>query len=203
MKPLKTIDFVGLDVHKAIIENVYLNENNSFREEFILPKFVQNLIDDASLGKKSGKGLYKKENCVYDIANQCYREVKNYNNETINKINELIKCGKYKEAYIILLEDKSEKMESVKKILIEYIFYSIIIAKETAKDIEACDKVMSNGFGWCPPLALKDLLEEICDFELICKQYIDNKLIEEYNFFNILKNVPKSKYNYRKYIKST
>lgn len=83
MAPLTTSDFVGLDVHKAIVDNVYNNVNDYANETFVLPEFVQKLIDEKKLGRKSGCGLYQlvryenglKRMTVYDINSGVFRDV--------------------------------------------------------------------------------------------------------------------------------
>ena len=59
MPPISTADFVGLDVHKAIVDNIYENTNDYVHEKFVLPAYAQKLIDEKKLGRKSGEGLYK------------------------------------------------------------------------------------------------------------------------------------------------
>ena len=46
MPPIATADFVGLDVHKAIVDNVYANTKDYARSTFILPEYMQKLIDE-------------------------------------------------------------------------------------------------------------------------------------------------------------
>ena len=59
MAPLTTADFVGLDVHKAIVDNLYANTCDYAHSSFVLPSFCQELIDAGLLGRKAGAGLYK------------------------------------------------------------------------------------------------------------------------------------------------
>ena len=49
MKPLETVDFVGLDVHKAIVDNVYNNSVSNDNNYFILPGFINKLIEAMEL----------------------------------------------------------------------------------------------------------------------------------------------------------
>jgi len=85
--PLLVIaDFVGLDVHKAIVENLYNNTNDYVHDTYILPDFLKRLIKDGNLGRKTGAGLYKtvindsgvKSRYVYDIVHGYYREQMKY-----------------------------------------------------------------------------------------------------------------------------
>ena len=60
MAPLTTLDFVGLDVHKAIVDNIYENTHDYAHDTFVFPEFVQKLIVQKKLGRKSGGGLYQR-----------------------------------------------------------------------------------------------------------------------------------------------
>jgi 3-hydroxyacyl-CoA dehydrogenase len=59
MPPITTADFVGLDVHKAIVDNLYELTNDYVHDKFVMPSYVQHLIDNGMLGRKAGQGLYK------------------------------------------------------------------------------------------------------------------------------------------------
>lgn len=62
MYPLVTSDFVGLDVHKAIVDNVYFNTEDKARDSFVFPEFARRLVSEGRLGRKSAKGgLYRRE----------------------------------------------------------------------------------------------------------------------------------------------
>ena len=86
MPPITTADFVGLDVHKAIVDNIYENTNDYVHEKFVLPEYVQKLIDKGYLGRKRGQGLYKlikgdndyKRMMVWDIKEGGFRDVIKY-----------------------------------------------------------------------------------------------------------------------------
>ena len=44
LPPLATIDLVGLDVHRAIVDNVFANAAHDCRECFLVPEFVEAMI---------------------------------------------------------------------------------------------------------------------------------------------------------------
>lgn len=205
MSPLSTIDFVGLDIHKAIVDNIYENTEDEFRNDFILPLWFDELIKENALGNKSGKGLYKndgKEVLVLDINSKDYKVKPKYEWKDIKEIEELISIGEYSKAYKSLLDCTSKEKEIVTKVLIEYILYSIYISKFTAEKIEDCDDAMAAGFGWCPPIALKDLIDEVKNFEELCVKYIGDEILRKYDLYETIRNLPKSKYDYKKYIKA-
>lgn len=59
MASLVTSDFVGLDIHKAIENNIYDNTHDYAHKTFAFPRFADKLVSDGKLGCKSGGGLYQ------------------------------------------------------------------------------------------------------------------------------------------------
>jgi 3-hydroxyacyl-CoA dehydrogenase len=58
----KTADIVGLDTLAHVAQNTYeLITHDEDRESFVLPEFVNTMIDKNLLGKKSQSGFYKTE----------------------------------------------------------------------------------------------------------------------------------------------
>ena len=178
MPPLVTSDFVGLDVHKAIVDNVYNNTKDYERETFLLPAFVNNLIQENKLGRKTGEGLYrsvlnkegKKTLEVYDIASRKYRPVKSYSFEFVENIKNHLSNGNYLSAISSLINDQSTEALICTQSLIKYTLYSLYITKEIGEDIHSSDHVMATGFNWIPPLALIDAFNEVDSFEKIVRK---------------------------------
>lgn len=166
MAPCKTIDFVGLDVHKAIVNNIYKNTNDIKNATFILPNFVNKMINQGKLGNKTNGGLYrigtgdddKKLKYVFDIASNEYVLVKKYNFSFASKMNQYFRNGDYGDAFEFLKKDNSKEANICKEFLINYIDYSLFVAKEVCDDMESIDVAMAEGFNWCPPLALSNVL---------------------------------------------
>jgi 3-hydroxyacyl-CoA dehydrogenase len=56
----KTADIVGLDVLAHVAKNTYdLVDNDEARDSFVMPQFVETMIEKNLLGKKSRSGFYK------------------------------------------------------------------------------------------------------------------------------------------------
>lgn len=209
MKPLETIDFVGLDVHKAIVDNIYQNTDDEFKNDFILPQFVNELINSGSLGNKTGCGLYRKiekdgkqEKQVFDISTKKYRKIKKYENKVIENITNLIKDAEYEKAYKFMVNNNSKEIDLVLDLLINYIVYSLIMSKKYANNIQDCDDAMTSGFNWCPPIAMKKLICQIVDINKLIDKFVEKDVIEKYHVYDIVEN-SKTKYDYRKYLKAT
>ena len=199
MKPLETIDFVGLDVHKAIVDNVFTNTKENDKDSFKLPEFCNKLVQEGKIGIKQGGGLYKIENekkLVYDVKTMQYREVIDYNFYFIDQAINLFKCGKYKEGFDIIKNDMSLESNICMEFLLKYIIYSIKTAKSLSEKIADCDNAMANGFNWLPPLALLDVLGGKEETKKLCSNYLNN------DYSDVLEYATASKFDYRKYIKA-
>jgi len=186
MPPILTADFVGLDIHKAIMDNLRENVQDYEKETFVLPSFVNDLVEEGNIGKKVNQGFYKSidgQTFVYDIKNKSYRKICKYDMPFIANIIKEFKVGNYENGMEKLFLDNSKEAKICQEFLIDYIKYSIYVAREVGEKIEDCDIAMAEGFNWIPPLALLNLLQK-------SGQTVTNE------------TVPSSKYDYRKYLKA-
>jgi 3-hydroxyacyl-CoA dehydrogenase len=158
MPPIMTADFVGLDIHKSIVDYIYANTKDYARENFVLPEYVNTLISEGRLGRKVNQGFYKKEvingnriQYVYDIKTNKYRECNKYEFLFVTKIKEAIEMGDYIKAYEYLAESTEAEAHICKEFLFSYVLYSGIMNKEVGKSINALNDVMTYGFNWCSP----------------------------------------------------
>ena len=209
MAPLMTSDFVGLDVHKAIVDNVYKNTNDYAHETFALPEFVQKLINEQRLGRKSGVGLYQLIRCdnglkrleVYDVNTGLFRNQIPYVFPFAEVMKKNIAEGDYDKAFDCLVNNHSQEAEICLSFLLKYIVYSLYATKEVAYTIEAADDVMATGFNWCPPLALYHALSMVTNVNKLIKERLP-EVSQRINIDYLLNDVKPSKYDYRLYFKS-
>lgn len=189
----------GLDVHKAIVDNIYENTNDYARNTFKMPIYVENLIKEGKLGKKTKIGLYKdEESQVFDVEKNKYRDIKKYNIPFIDEVIEKFKIGDYEKGINVIFTDTSKEAQICKEMLINYIIYAITTAKEVACDIQDCDIAMAEGFNWIPPYALLQIIGKDSFKENALKIYKQN----EKDIYEILRHNVKSKYKYQKFLKA-
>ena len=209
MAPLVTSDFVGLDVHKAIVDNLFENTNDYARNDFILPDFVKKLVAEKKLGRKSGMGLYQlvrydngfKRNTVLDINTELYRDVIPYAFPFADKMKKYIMEGDYDKAFERLINNHSQEAEICISFLLKYIVYSLYAAEAVGYTIEAADDVMATGFKWCPPLAMYQAFSTVSDVPSLIRERLP-EICEKVDINKILADVKPSKYDYRPYFKS-
>ena len=209
MAPLTTSDFVGLDVHKAIVDNIYENTDDYAHDSFILPEFVQKLIAEGKLGRKRGGGLYQlvrydnglKRQTVLDINTGLYRDVIPYVFPFADNMKKSIAEGDYRKAFEQLVTNSSLEAEICRYFLLNYIVYSLYATKEVGYTIEAADDVMATGFNWCPPLAMYQALADVADVPALIRENLPDAC-KKLNMDELLAEVKPSRYDYRPYFKS-
>ena len=165
MPPLVTVDMVGLDIHKAIVDNLYNSIGGDIRDTFLLPSYVNRLVNLGKLGKKSGEGLYKtrnksdgkKERMVYDIQSKTYIPFPRISIAFVEDAFERIAYGDYRAALEVILKAEGEMACICRYFFARYISYSMSIIGEVVKSSECIDRVMGFGFNWVPPTALISL----------------------------------------------
>lgn len=166
MGPLATVDFVGLDVHKAIVDNLYEFTKDAAHETFKLPGYMQKLIDSGNLGAKSGQGLMKRsktadgkrEKFVYNIATGNYDPYPKFDIAFTKQASDRIRSSDYKGAMEIIKSAKGLEAELCRYFMARYISYSLSIVGEVVDNKENADKAMGFGFNWVPASAFVDLL---------------------------------------------
>lgn len=166
MAPCNTADFVGLDVHKAIVDNLLKNTNDHSHDSFILPQYVSDLISEGKLGRKAKAGLFKlqinedatKVPPVYDLLTKEYRVKNKYKFNFAEQMKAHLQNGDYELAFNVLKNDNSKEGLICKQLLKEYVDYSLFVGKEVCDDLSYVDDAMATGFNWCPPLVLSNIL---------------------------------------------
>lgn len=166
MGPLATIDFVGLDVHKAIVDNIYENTKDEAHSTFKLPAYMQKLIDEGKLGMKAKGGLTKitktadgkKEKFVYNIKTGAYDPYPKFNIEFIPKAKTLIQESNYKGAMDVVKSAQGMEADLARYFISRYISYSLSIVGEVVDTKEMVDMAMGFGFNWVPASAFVDFL---------------------------------------------
>ena len=210
MAPLTTVDFVGLDVHKAIVDNIYENTDDYVHGRFVLPGFVQKLIDRRKLGRKTGEGLYKmirndsgdKRLMVYDIQSDAYRDVIRYTFPFALQMKEHLRDGDYDDAIRVLIGNQSQEADICLRFLLRYIVYALYTAEHVGYDLKVADDVMATGFTWCPPFALMEAFSRVCDLGALMKKRLKPEIAGAVNIDHIIAEQIKSKYDYRIYFKA-
>jgi len=163
MAPLTTIDFVGWDVHKAIVDNLYANTDDEAHETFALPPYMQSLIDAGHLGAKTPEagGFFRKGDLVLDPRRGEYRPLSEVATEPpplVVKMKALHRVGRYREAMAAFAEATGPDAALMRRVVLGYISYGLCRVGEVVKEARDVDRIMGFGFNWAPPSVLVDVV---------------------------------------------
>ena len=149
MAPLATIDFVGWDVHQAIVDNVFANTRDEAHEAFALPAFMKQKIAAGCLGDKTpDKGGFFKKGDKQTV------EVP----EVARKMKALHHVGRYREAFDVFAEAGGADAELMRRVILGYVSYGLNRVGEVVESVADVDRIMGFGFNWAPPGVLVDLI---------------------------------------------
>jgi 3-hydroxyacyl-CoA dehydrogenase len=164
MAPLATIDLVGWDVHKAIVDNVYANTEDEARDCFRLPAFMERGIKEGRLGDKTADkgGFYLKsgkEQQVLDPKTGSYAPFKKPKPVSfVEEMKEMNRVGRYSDAFRVFAQARGTEADICRKVILGYVSYGLNRVGEVAESASDVDTIMSYGFNWAPPSAIVDLI---------------------------------------------
>lgn len=168
LPPLATIDLVGWDVHKAIVDNLHASTHDTAHAQFKLPAYMQKMIDKGHLGRKTrdkggffrveGKGADAKT-FVLDAKSGDYRllsEVSPPMPTFVEKMKAAIRAGRHTGAMEVLCTAEGKEAELLRRVVLGYISYGLGLVGEVVQRPRDVDRIMGFGFNWAPPSVLVD-----------------------------------------------
>jgi 3-hydroxyacyl-CoA dehydrogenase len=172
MPPLATIDLVGWDVHKAIVDNVHAQTKDEAHDLFAMPAYMDRLLDHGHLGNKTPEhgGFYRRVkegkqsiNLVLDPKTGAYKDQRENGVRHVpfvEKMKQLHRVGLYREAFKVFAEAAGPEADLAKRVLLGYISYALnrVGNNEVVRHARDVDRIMGFGFNWAPPTVLVDLL---------------------------------------------
>lgn len=176
MTPLATIDLVGWDIHRAIVDNIYDNAVDEAHETLKLPEYMADLMAKGVLGRKTGAGFFGKDDAgqriVLDPATRKYvpkSTISRPDLAFIDTISNLHRVGRYVDGMQAFAEAKGPYAAIAQKVIGGYISYSFHRVGEVTDDISGIDRIMGYGFNWAPPSILVDTIGLKRTIEMIDK----------------------------------
>ncbi len=173
LTPLATVDLVGWDVHRAIVDNVFENTNDEAHASFELPATVAQLMDKGVLGDKTDGGFFKRDGKVrlaLDVVSGDYRPVEEIELPALGYIDDVAQLyaqGRYEEGIQIFLGAEGNEAAIARKVIAGYISYAFHRVGEVVETITPIDLIMGAGFNWAPPSVLVDTMGAASAVQLI------------------------------------
>jgi 3-hydroxyacyl-CoA dehydrogenase len=170
LPPLATIDLVGWDVHKAIVDNLYANTRDEAHACFALPAYMQRGIDHGHLGRKTrdkggffrvdGKGKDARS-FVVDPATGEYRplaEAMELPPAFVERMKSAIRAGRPSDAIETMCGSDGRDAELLRGVVLGYVSYGLGRVGEVVRRASDVDRIMAFGFHWAPPSMLVDAI---------------------------------------------
>jgi 3-hydroxyacyl-CoA dehydrogenase len=175
MAPLQTIDLVGWDVHKAIVDNVHTNcIDDEARQLFKLPVYMEKAIAQGQMGDKTPDrgGFYRRAGGrrveVLDPESGSYQPfIPPRPVEFVERMKSLNRVGKYREAMMMLATAEGTHAHLARRVVLGYVSYALNRVGEVAETGSDVDTIMTYGFNWVPPCALVDLIGARATIEML------------------------------------
>ena len=174
MSPLATVDLVGWDVHKAIIDNIYASTKDEAHAAFPMPAYMAGLLAHGHLGNKTPEhgGFYRRVkegkqtiHLVLDPKTGAYKDSRENGLRRVpfvEKMKELHRVGLYRTALQVFAEATGPEADLAKRVILGYVSYGLNRVgqgeSEVVREARDVDRIMGFGFNWAPPTVLVDLL---------------------------------------------
>ena len=164
MAPLATVDLVGWDVHKAIVDNVHANCEDEAHASFAMPAYMNAALHKGAWVTRrpsvaaSTAARASKSSCSIrrPAGTRTTRKPRRF--EFVEKMKQFHHVGRYGEALEVLAEAKGADADLCRRVVLGYVSYALNRVGEVAASPADVDTIMSFGFNWAPPTAIVDLL---------------------------------------------
>lgn len=182
----RTADLVGLDTLTHILKSVYeLCAGDDLRDAFIIPDWINKMVDKNWLGNKTNGGFYKKTKGP--DGKKAYEVIDWHTCEYIPSVKpefESLKAAKKKEDLTdklkTLLAGKDKAAEFAWRVFRDVTVYACKRIPEIADDVVNIDNAMRWGFAWdqgpfetVDALGIKDLVKRMKEEKVEIPELLD------------------------------
>ncbi len=204
----RTSDLVGLDTLVKVAKDVYDRcSDDELRNTFLLPDFIQKMIEKKWLGDKTGQGFYKKVKNVQGKSEILTLDLKTleYNSKSKSRfpvLDQVKNIENVKDRFKILFNSQDKAGEFYKLsfcTLFSYVSYRL---PEIAEEIFKIDEAICAGFGWetgpfeiWDILGVKETVKLMEEMNLKPAKWVYDFLSKGNNSFYTLKNGKKYFYS--------
>jgi len=150
----RTLDLAGIDILAHVVHNLYERlPDEAARREFVLPAFVEKMIERKMVGEKTGQGFYKRvksptgdsDILTLDPATLEYRPRKS---PRLGSLEAAAAITDLRERLRTLFNGKDKVGEFLRQTLMPTLEYTEKVTPQIAYSPDDVDRVMRWGFGW-------------------------------------------------------
>src|SRR5689334_6447953 len=161
----RTLDLAGIDILAHVVHNLYERlPDEAVRREFVMPAFVEKMVERKMVGEKAGQGFYKRvkqpdgesEILTLDPGTLEYRPRQS---PRLGSLDATAPMTDLRERVRTLYNGKDRVGEFLRATLMPTLEYARKVTPQIAYSPDDVDRVMRWGFGW--ELGPFELLEAI------------------------------------------
>jgi 3-hydroxyacyl-CoA dehydrogenase len=150
----RTLDLAGIDILAHVVHNLYERlPDTAARREFVLPAFVEKMIERKMVGEKTGQGFYKRvksptgdsDILTLDPATLEYRP---RTSPRLGSLEAAAPIADLRERIRTLYNGKDKVGEFLRQTLMPTLEYAEKVTPQIAYSPDDVDRVMRWGFGW-------------------------------------------------------
>jgi 3-hydroxyacyl-CoA dehydrogenase len=150
----RTLDLAGIDILAHVVHNLYERlPNDAARSQFVLPAFVEKMVEGKMVGEKVGQGFYKRvksatgesEILTLDPATLEYRP---RTPPRLPSLEAAAAIPDVRERVRTLYQGKDRVGEFLRQTLGPTLEYTAKVTPQIAHSSDDVDRVMRWGFGW-------------------------------------------------------
>jgi 3-hydroxyacyl-CoA dehydrogenase len=150
----RTLDLAGIDILTHVVHNLYERlPDEAARSQFVLPAFVEKMVERKMVGEKAGQGFYKRvksaagesEILTLDPATLEYRPRKS---PRLSSLEAAAAIADVRERVRTLYQGKDRVGEFLRQTLGPTLEYTVKVTPQIAHSPDDVDRVMRWGFGW-------------------------------------------------------
>lgn len=204
----RTADVVGIDTFVKVANNVYNDcPNDEARNLFVIPDYVNKLVENNWLGDKTGQGFYKKtksengETVILELDPNTF-EYKPSPKSSMASVSAAKPIDDLKERLKVLHNGKDKAAEFLRLLNFLIFQYASNRIPEISDELYKIDDAMRAGFGWelgpfeiWDTLGLKKTIEEMSHLNMKPADWVTKMLDNGYNSFYITENGKKKFYD--------
>ena len=160
----RTMDLAGIDIIAHVVGDMHRRLPAPARDGFVLPAFVERMLEQGLIGEKAGAGFYKRiknsagesEILVLDPGTLEYQPQQKPHLPSLEAARAISDPGERAKA---LFHGKDKVGQFLRDTLTPTLVYAASLAPEIAYSLDDVDRVMRWGFGWdLGPFELADAI---------------------------------------------
>ncbi len=148
----RLLDIIGLDVWKAVLDNLAANESDPWRDRFVLPDFAAEMLERGWLGEKTGQGFYRRVEQdgkrvieVIDLKSFSYRERREPSFTSVDEAKAIADLPA-RLRRLVTADDRAGKF--LRRLLADLFIYSAERVPEISDRIVEIDRAMRWGYAF-------------------------------------------------------